>query len=614
MTARGAAVASAQMGGLRLLFALVLFSGFSAGFAERVFFDIRAKLKDGGERSREASAEVVGGAARLTIPAAEIPDGELEISPRFARAKAGDEGFILLPTGAMTLFKSRPDAESIPWSPARKKEFRLRMAGMDGPEKSFIAIFESAAEEHVSKITLKDGVYRLSAVYAPASPLAGKRDIRIEYRFLPRGCGYSAMAREYRKWLLQTGQCARISDRASAELDYAASCVEIRMRLAWKPVPTPVEEQNLENEPAVRPKMTFRRAGEFLRGLKAAGVDRAQVCLVGWNISGHDGRWPTMFPVEPALGGEAELKKLTALARSLGYQIVCHTNSSDIYSISREWQNGAPAAKGANGKPQPDACWSGGRAYNLCPKMAWEFAKRDFPKIAALGFRGLHYIDVISTKPPCECLDPAHPCSRAESAEYMNKIMALAKRVFGGAASEGCADYVCANQDYALYVYYKLFRQLQPSGLRDRLVPLWEIVYNGIQLHNTATETFNYTKKTPRERLKLYEDGGRPIFYLYSVFSDSPSAAENLPFDIRADDGAQTRDAIAAILKGHNEYKKFARLQRLFINSHSEIAKDVFATVYEDGTEVVANYSRKPFLRGKDCVEPSGLRVFGPKH
>jgi hypothetical protein len=43
---------------------------------------------------------------------------------------------------------------------------------------------------------------------------------------------------------------------------------------------------------------------------------RAQLCLVGWNQKGHDGRWPQIFPVEEALGGEEKLRRLIRKARA----------------------------------------------------------------------------------------------------------------------------------------------------------------------------------------------------------------------------------------------------------------------------------------------------------
>ena len=50
--------------------------------------------------------------------------------------------------------------------------------------------------------------------------------------------------------------------------------------------------------------------GDILDEVKRQGVERAEVCLVGWNQKGHDGRFPELFPVEEQLGGEDKLRKL----------------------------------------------------------------------------------------------------------------------------------------------------------------------------------------------------------------------------------------------------------------------------------------------------------------
>ena len=56
--------------------------------------------------------------------------------------------------------------------------------------------------------------------------------------------------------------------------------------------------------------------------------------MVGWNKSGHDGRWPQAFPVEEKLGGEEGLREAILHANKLGYYIAAHTNSSDAYTIA----------------------------------------------------------------------------------------------------------------------------------------------------------------------------------------------------------------------------------------------------------------------------------------
>ena len=56
----------------------------------------------------------------------------------------------------------------------------------------------------------------------------------------------------------------------------------------------------------------------LVRRMQAAGLRKAVITLVGWNLGGHDGAYPQRFPVEPALGGEAGLRKLAALNRADG--------------------------------------------------------------------------------------------------------------------------------------------------------------------------------------------------------------------------------------------------------------------------------------------------------
>ncbi len=574
-------------------------------------FTIRSKTKDGEWRQKVLEIEPQNGVVSLKIPSSEIPDGQLEIIPHFARARAGEDGYMLLSTGGLIPYKAGvKNTVYIPWSPSTK-EFRMRAEGMKTPRASFVAIFKKLPFERASRVSVQDGSYQLSTFYdMQRCAFDAYEDIEIEYQFLPsEDSDYSAMARAYRTHLLDGGECKAISERLTPELDYAANCVEIRIRQAWKPVPSPVENQTPENEPELRVRTDFKAISDFLKALKKAGVDKAQICLVGWNIGGHDGRWPTAFPVEPKLGGEKGLRELIALAKSLGYQIVCHTNSTDIYHISDDWKKGFPVAKKTDGSMYKNGTWGGGRMYDMCPKFSWEYAQRDLPKIADLGFKGLHYIDVISTKPPFDCHDPAHPCTRKEAEEYMNKILSLAKKLFGGSASEGGADYVCGTQDYALYVYFNLFKQAR--GIVERIVPFWEITFNGIMLHNTSTETVNYPIKSPESRLKLYEFGGRPLFYINSKFKDSGNNSMG-DLDLSISTPEEMARTIAAIKRGSQEYDKCSRLQRLFIRSHSELSKGIFSTLYDDGTEVVSNYTDKSYAHKGVEIHPKDFAIFEP--
>ena len=142
-------------------------------------------------------------------------------------------------------------------------------------------------------------------------------DISFEVHQLNKVADYNDMAREYRKYQLDRGACLPLAERIknNPALAYAAESVEIRIRMGWKPAPPKVLEQTIENEPKMRVACTFDRVKDIIDELKNQGVDKAQICLVGWNKSGHDGRWPQIFPVEEKLGGEKKLKELIQYAK-----------------------------------------------------------------------------------------------------------------------------------------------------------------------------------------------------------------------------------------------------------------------------------------------------------
>lgn len=94
-----------------------------------------------------------------------------------------------------------------------------------------------------------------------------------------------------------------------------------------------------------------------------------------------------------------------------------------------------------------------------------------------------------------------------------------------------------------------------------KLVPLWQIVFNGIILSNPATECTNYTIKDPYTRLKLVEFGGRPMFYLYSAFRDNGDNWMGNS-DLVCVDAAAAARSVEAIKRGYVEFSKLSRLQK----------------------------------------------------
>ena len=238
---------------------------------------------------------VSGNTASLMIPADRIGAGclRVELWPNFAAAKKGDAGYFLLPDGRLGTFRER--AGQVASTEGRNY---MPFYGMKTPSCVFAAIAKSMQWRYSTRVKAEAGTYRMYTTYHLKGD-APYEDFEIAFTFLPLDAEYPQMARVYRDWQLSRGACKPILERMKSqpELALAATNIEVRVRQAWKPVPSPVPFQTRLNEPPVHPAVTFDRCGDILREFKRQGIDHAEICLVGWNKGGHDGAYPQIFPV-----------------------------------------------------------------------------------------------------------------------------------------------------------------------------------------------------------------------------------------------------------------------------------------------------------------------------
>lgn len=513
----------------------------------------------------------------------------IDLAYDLGRAKVGDDGYFALSRGAnspddhIVCFEERPDAE------LDTSDFQMEMYGYIRNGEGFCAVVTGYTYDFHVIVGKKDDEYYIYPrfCFEDGKPI---EDIAVElYELTGSDADYSGIARAYRAYMIRKRGCRPICERENDVLRYARQSVYIRIRLAWKPVPSPIEEQTVENEPPVHVAMTFDEVGALMEQLKAAGVEKAEICLVGWNISGHDGRWPQHLPVEPKLGGEERLRALIEKSKQLGYQIVCHTNSTDSYSIANNYSPDITRRTKDGSIAQHSGTWGGGRAKWVCAQKGYEIAKLELPKVAALGFEGLHYIDVISTIACQPCYAPEHKITRRQCAEYWKKDAMLSKELFGGFASEGGYDHTMPYLDYGLYVSFFDTENPNLPTLFSKSVPLWQIAFHGITLSNPYTNTVNAPIKSRKHQLEVIERGGRPTVYIYSKFkSDGNSWMGNT--DLTCDNEEDTAFTVKAIADMYREFAPMAHLQTVFIEHHEE--KDGIAkTHYADGTIVTVDYN-----------------------
>ena len=525
-----------------------------------------------------------------TISRDDVPEGleYIDIVDEKLFAKCGDEGyFVIADAGGkgsrLCKFNEKVDDERV------YKQNLMPIFGVKKSEFSVFGIADGYSHEFHIVFGVKDGQYYIY----PRFMLYGLKpyeDISIKLIKMPVGSGYSEMGVYYRNYRLERGEIKPLSKKMKEReaVKYAMESPEIRIRMGWKPAPPKILEQTAENEPEMKVACTFERVKDLIDELKNQGVDKAQICLVGWNKSGHDGRWPQIFPVEEKLGGEAKLRELILYAQENGYKIVCHTNSTDCYSIADTFSKDI-TLKNQEGEPVVNPiAWSGGRMYDLCPVKAYEYAKTELPKIRDLGFSGIHYIDVLSVVPLRWCFDKEHPLTPKETLEIYKKIMKLSQDTFGGFSSEGVFDFCAEYLDYGLYISWPEVE----NSMVDAKIPLWAIAYHGIMLYNPTTDTVNYPIKKKEDELEVVEYGARPAFYIYSKFLEGSNQDDWLgSVDLECGNDEDLKFSASKIKKAYEKYKELMYLQTEFIEKHEEVKDGVFDITYSDGSVITVDYN-----------------------
>lgn len=555
------------------------------------------------------------GSVMTVVLAKELLVGEplaaIDFMPDFMTADSGDEGYFVYPTGMKTgtllsRFKQRPDTAFVTGI------VDLPVFGMKRGSQSILAIVSGMATDFQIVVGVKDGRY---TIY-PRFLLEGDppyADIVVAYHRLA-DADYSAMARCYRQVQLDRGACVPLRQRAIERplLGEAVASIEVRIRLGWKPAPSPIRHQRPDLQPPMHVACSFARAGALLDEMHRQGVERAEICLVGWNSKGHDGCFPQHFPVEAELGGEQGMRDLIAKARSYGYLIVCFSNSTGAYECAETWseaiickeRDGSLGTRHAQTMPL-----SGGQPYLLCPQPAYEqFAVHDLPRMRDLGLCGLHYIDVLTATAARTCHDPQHPVNRRQCVDWYKRIGQLSIDLFGGFQSEGPYDFLSSVTDFVLYTSFNLFYETSANHFAgyasipicDAIIPFYQLVYHGIILSNPGAETINAALKDKATQLKLIEYGGRPLFYYYAKFIDEDDRRATFGnwmgrTDLVCTTDTQLKESVALLKQTSDEYARLSDLQYAFMDQHEQLAAGVYRVTYSDGTVVTVDYNQESY-------------------
>ena len=520
---------------------------------------------------------------------------QLWVLKDLSEAKIGDEGYYLVPRTIGTMgdfrvfFREREDQTYTQGIVAIMSMYVLKL-----PHLCALVRIERNYK-HRFEISLKDGVYSVAPFFDFDNDLTDPvyDDIRIEIIELPLDATLGDFAKAERDIRLERGEIRTLRQKCESEaVEYARKYPSIRIRMGWKPSPSPVLHQTLENEPDMFVACSFERVCDIADELKRQGVEGAELQLVGWNQSGHDGRFPQFFPADARLGGDEGLKKTIEHVKALGYRISLHTNLIDTYEIANTFTWDDVCVR-RNGEYHQWGHYSGGYAYHVCLKKQLKNNRRDLPDVAALGLNGIHFTDVISIVVPDTCYSDEHPCSTKEGIAIAQTIIKESRELMGAFSSEGAMDFALKDLDYALYISFGDGMYKLNIPLVDEMIPFFELTYHGIILYNPISPTINHSIKQKRDQIIYHLRGGKPSFYFYSKFRTGGAANWMGESDLTSDTDENLRESVSYIAEAAKEYVARADRQFVFMKDYQTYENGIEVAIYEDGCRVVGNFSEQ---------------------
>ncbi len=556
---------------------------------------VRIVMPNGKTQTKQIKlVEVEKDVYRAVVPVRDIPREALfvDVINDASTATKGEDGFYVLPDGAYIDF-SNDNGKAL-------SKRIIKLAGFKTPRGCAAVIAKGMPLECNALASAKNGKYELAYRYDIQGILFDPyEDIIVDFYKL-EGCkaNYSEMARKYRDWQLARGEVKPLKERVKGNktLEKSLNSIYVRIKFSTR-VRRGVHHSKWADIP-MTVQYTFEEGRTALTRIRDAGMKDVEFCFVGWQKGGHDGPYPDLFPIPEELGGEKGMIETVNLGKSFGFQMKTHGNNHDLVKNSVRYNN-KDVAWNNKGEEFKYTMLPGGQVYHTCYQVVNDrWVDEDIENTKRLGVDGIQHIDVTTARYPTPCCNPLHPANRKEMADWQRKVSQKFIDAFGGYSSEAGFDHIAGVTDYVLYVNWT--GADAKNKFVKKVVPIWQLVYHGIILsggpyyatidasYPRANEKFSdsnasytYLGSTENRRLKLIEYGGRPSFYYIDYKSKDYAPMKSL----------------------YDDYMKLRHLQYEFMESHEEIAKDVFLVKYSDGSELVCNYRETPFeYRGEEVA------------
>ena len=525
----------------------------------------------------------------------------LDLLPDLLTTRVGDDGFYLLPDfcGTLVRFKEHVPTINRDRMYMHQSEWEklnvMNCFGLKQGTRGTLAIVHRGDFFcHTVTEVNQDGENRIYAGFGvrhgPAEPIK-QEDKELVVRFTEgRDDGYFDLAVAYRDYLARERGVSPLKDRIADNPVLAYSVRAMRTKIFHG-----VKPRSLDGSTPVNVTTTFAQAEEILDRMNEAGIHRAVVTLVGWNLGGHDGAYPQKFPVEPALGGETGLRRLIAKARSMGYQIVPHDNHSDMYRAGQTYDPDV-ILRDEDQAPVMAGIWGGGQSTRSCPVAYFHRYGPDVTRIKDLGFEGHYYVDAQSN-PLYRCHHPGHPADEEQFGISQCKLTQAYRVLYGAVSQEFAPAYALPFLDEGgQHSPYNIgfCQHAVPEDLTriiDRVVPFYQLAIHGLITYQEDWVDAYRTCGVRKGVLRALGFGARPSMQVEWT-------GEGF--------GEVYTDSIRDIQEGyHLAFEELADTHVEFVEDYEELAPEASRILYANGTALSVNWGDTPV----GDLEPLGYRI-----
>lgn len=541
----------------------------------------------------------------------------ISLIPHFGAGSIEDEGYLFVPDGSGAIIEfnnnqghrteySRPvygrdQSVSMGVSYTVMQQQTLPVFGIVNNDAGFVAVIEGSdadvnatasstkrsAHNYVyasfemrkkDSYTMKEGNWDAKMLTLIGQMPFNSANFSVEYFFLDEDdVSYSGMAREYREYLVDV-------------YGFSKKTFEEEMPLYMEVYGAVTKHGNFLGVPTkeVVAMTTYAELANMLKEAAEVGITNTVVDYVGWQKGGPNVKVPTNLKYESKLGGKSGYQELLKVAEELNSTIFNRVEFVYVEEAGNGYTKSSLVAKSAGRTPIQKFIYSlGSGTKNTKATTTFYVSTRLFDEI--LEKFSKNYTKLGLTNLSFESLgNTVYSDFRTKEYYDINAQVEIISANIAELKEEGMSLLMNQPNEYAMVYADYLSNVASFSSqflMTDYAVPFVQTVLHGWVSYSAPA--ISESGDIEEAFLKTIETGSS-LMFIFTAKETSQLRDSGYNF-LYASDYSIWLDTAAEMYKKVNE--ALGDLQDVEIQNHRRVQKEVFETVYADGTSIVVNYS-----------------------